>query len=112
MSTSLRDIIGALNVIAKEKGYLTFNDINNHLPINNITSDEIEQVMGKISALNIDVVDDTAHDDPLDCESACARGLRRIEMAAAALRHRRVRHACQLLKNALAELQPFAQRAR
>ena len=47
--------------------------------------------------------------EPIDGETACKRSISRIETALAALRHGRIRFACQLLEATSAELRPFAE---
>lgn len=53
-----RDVLEKLLVLGKKKGYLTYDEINNVLPEDVISSDEIESILLKLGDKNIEVVED------------------------------------------------------
>jgi len=94
---------------AKGQGYVTFDELNTALPAEQVASAQLEELMTRPSELGIDVVEDSPSDVPIDCRSVCSRGVRRLELAIAALRLGRVRHACQLMNTTIAELEALSE---
>jgi RNA polymerase primary sigma factor len=45
--------------LGKSKGFLTFDEVNNHLPDDMVSSDQIDEVLAKFDEMDIDVVDET-----------------------------------------------------
>ena len=99
---------------AQERGYLTYEELNAAMPAAEYTSEQIEDIASVFHEKGIELVD-FPHDypipeaEPIDRETASRRSASRIETAIAALRHDRVRFACQLLEASLMELRPFAE---
>lgn len=48
-----------LITLGKEKGYVTFSDLNKHLPENMVSPGEIDTVFHQLDSMNIDVVEDS-----------------------------------------------------
>ncbi len=53
----LTEKIRELLILAKEQGHLTYDDINDALPDNIVTPDDLDQVYTKLANLEIDIVD-------------------------------------------------------
>lgn len=49
----------------REKGYLTYNEINDHLPADIVESDQIEDIYGMLEDMNIKVFENAPDDDSL-----------------------------------------------
>ena len=103
MPTDLEELFAR----GKGQGYVTFQDLSLALPSDEMSSQQIEAAIEKLIELGINVVEGVLEEPPIDRAQASERSSRRIELAAAALRHGRVSHACQLLRSALTELEPF-----
>ncbi|MGB3976853.1 MAG: RNA polymerase sigma factor RpoD [bacterium] len=52
-----------LITIGKEKGYVTFSELNSHLPDHLVSPGEIDAVFHQLDSLNIDVVEDSKLED-------------------------------------------------
>jgi len=97
---------------AQERGYLTYEELNEALPAAEYRSEQIEDITSLFHEKGIELVEfpedyQPPEPEPIDCETACQRSISRIETALAALRHGRIRFACQLLEASSAELRPF-----
>jgi RNA polymerase primary sigma factor len=57
LSDSLTSSVKKLISFGKEKGYLTYDEVNNLLPKDNITTEQIEKAMTVISAAGINIID-------------------------------------------------------
>ena len=55
--------IKALITLGKERGYLTYGEINDHLPEDLVDADQIEDIIGMFSDLGIMV-----HEDGMDTD--------------------------------------------
>ncbi len=53
MSKGLSDLIA----LGKEKGHLTFEEVNNLLPIDIVSSEEIDEILGILGDENIKLID-------------------------------------------------------
>ena len=98
---------------AQERGYLTYEELNAAMLVAEYTSEQIEVITALFQEKGIKLVefpDDypIPEVDPIDRETTCSRSISRIETALAALRHGKVRFACQLLEASSVELWPFA----
>ncbi len=69
--------IEQLVALGKEKGHLTFDDVNRLLPAHVTSSDEIEEVLAVLTAQQIDVLDsdDSAKDPEADSDSDAEKDL-------------------------------------
>jgi len=59
--------------IGKEKGFLTYDEVNDMLPANMVSSEQLEDVMSMFGEMDIEIVDsdskiDTSKDDDLDMD--------------------------------------------
>ncbi|MBI5137261.1 MAG: RNA polymerase sigma factor RpoD [Nitrospirae bacterium] len=52
--------INSMLELGREKGYLTYEDLNQHLPADFMTPEQIEQVIGILGEMDIEVLDDEA----------------------------------------------------
>ncbi|MBN1878500.1 RNA polymerase sigma factor RpoD [bacterium] len=52
-----------LLTLGKEKGYVTFSELNQHLPDHLVTPGEIDSVFHQLDSMNIDVIEDSKLDD-------------------------------------------------
>ena len=52
-----------LVTLGKEKGYVTFSELNKHLPDHLVTPGEIDTVFHQLDSMNIDVIEDSKLDD-------------------------------------------------
>ncbi|MFA6078397.1 MAG: RNA polymerase sigma factor RpoD [Candidatus Omnitrophota bacterium] len=68
MSKGLSDLIA----LGKEKGHLTFEEVNNLLPVDIVSSEEIDEILGILGEENIKLVDseETSSKEPLADEEA------------------------------------------
>ena len=65
--------INTMLELGKEKGYLTYDDLNQYLPADYVQPDQIEQVIHILSEMDIDVIDDGAAGvDDLNGDSVAA----------------------------------------
>ena len=72
--TSIEEVQQLID-IGKEKGYLTYDEVNDALPANMVSSDQIEDVMSMFGEMDIEVVDSDQKDDavpgqPKDADSS------------------------------------------
>ena len=56
-SSDLKDKVRDLVLLAKEQGYLTYDDINDALPNNIVDPKELESVMDQLNAMEFDIID-------------------------------------------------------
>ncbi len=56
-TTDLQDKVRDLVLLAKEQGYLTYDDINDALPNNIVEPKELESVMEQLNAMEFDIID-------------------------------------------------------
>ena len=49
--------------LGKEKGYVTFSDLNKHLPKNLVSPEQIDVIFNQLDAMKIDIVEDSKVDD-------------------------------------------------
>ncbi len=54
--------ISPLITLGKQKGYVTFSDLNQHLPENLVSPEEIDSIFHQLDSMNIDVVEDSKLD--------------------------------------------------
>jgi len=52
------DEINAMLELGREKGYLTYDDLNQYLPADFVTPDQIEQVIAILAEMDIDVIEE------------------------------------------------------
>jgi RNA polymerase primary sigma factor len=58
----LTEKIRELVRLAQEQGYLTYNDLNDALPDNVVTADELDDIYTKLRSLNVEIVDEAEVD--------------------------------------------------
>jgi Cdc6-like AAA superfamily ATPase len=111
MDDELSGKIKALIAIAQKRGYLTFDELNEAMPVEDYTSEQIEDIVTVFAEKGVELVDFpnamSSEQIVADRETVCAQSIGRLETAVAALRRGRVGFACQLLEASLAELRPF-----
>ena len=56
-NSDLQDKVRDLVLLAKEQGYLTYDDINDALPNNIVEPAELESVMEQLNAMEFDIID-------------------------------------------------------
>ena len=82
-----QSLIKALITLGKERGYLTYGEINDHLPENMVDADQIEDIIGMFSDLGIMVHEDGMDTDEMErlAEAATSNDEVSAEEAAAVL---------------------------
>ena len=56
------DEINTMVELGREKGFLTYDDLNHHLPADMVTAEQIEQVIAVLGEMDIEVVEEDAVD--------------------------------------------------
>ena len=82
-----QSLIKALITLGKDRGYLTYGEINDHLPENMVDADQIEDIIGMFSDLGIMVHEDGMDTDEMEklAEAASSNDEVSTEEAAAVL---------------------------
>ncbi|RKZ78950.1 MAG: RNA polymerase sigma factor RpoD, partial [Gammaproteobacteria bacterium] len=82
-----QSLIKALITLGKERGYLTYGEINDHLPEDMVDADQIEDIIGMFSDLGIMVHEDGMDTDEMErlAEAASSNDEVSTEEAAAVL---------------------------
>jgi RNA polymerase primary sigma factor len=114
MQDGLAGELKKLIALAQARGYITYEELNQAMPSTDYTSEQIEDITAMFQEKGIALVEfpegyEPREAEPVDRETACQRSVSRIETALAALRHGRIRFACQLLEATSAELRPFTE---
>jgi len=52
-----------LIILGKQNGYLTFSDLNKHLPDNLVSPKQIDSIFNQLNSMNIDIVEDSKVED-------------------------------------------------
>ena len=117
MPADLYESVKTLFALGRDRGYVTIDELNRALPQEQVSTDQIEDTMAQLAELGINVVENfeiAENSDsrpPVVAEDAYTRAVPRLEMAIAAIRHGRLKNACQLLKTTLMELEAFLDQA-
>ncbi len=69
-NSDLQDKVRDLVILAKEQGYLTFDDINDALPNNIVDPAELESVMEQLNSMEFDIIDAAEVDRYRDSKGA------------------------------------------